>query len=104
MRIGELRQRLTLEAPSETVTAGEASVPWPVQATVWGSMQGLTGTDRGGLTAEVEYRIRIRYRADVSPRWRIGRPNSSRKFGIISAIDPDGRRRELVILAREMIA
>lgn len=100
---GKLRHRLTLEEPAETVSDGEASVPWPVRATVWGSMQGLTGVNRGGITAEVEYRIGIRYRSDVTPRWRIGFPGETRKLGIVSVIDPDGRRRELTILARELI-
>lgn len=101
MKAGSLRHRVTLEAPTETVSSGEASIPWPVQATVWASVEGLTGTNRSGLMAEAEYRIRIRYRSDVSPRWRIGQ--GTKKLGIISAIDPDGRRRELVIMARELI-
>lgn len=103
MRAGELRHRVTLEAPAETVTSGEATVPWPVRATVWAAMEGLTGTDRGGLTAEAEYRFKIRYRSDVVPQWRVGLVGTSRKFGMLSVVDPDGRRRELVIIARELL-
>lgn len=103
IQAGKLRHRLTLEEPAETVSAGEATVPWPTRAEVWGAMEGLTGTNRGGVTAEVEYRIRIRYRSDITPRWRVGLKGTDRKFGLLSVIDPEGRKRELVLLARELI-
>lgn len=103
MRAGDLNRQVTLEAPSDSVAAGEATLTWPVQATVWARMEGLSGLDRSGLTAEVEYRFRLRYRSDVTPRWRLGLVGTTRKFGVVSAIDPDGRRTELVILARELI-
>lgn len=104
MQAGKLRHRLTLEAPNETVTTGEPSIPWPVQATVWGSMEGFGGTDRAGLVAETAIRFRIRYRAGVTPRWRVGLVGTSRKFQIVSAVDPDGRRRELLLVTQELIA
>lgn len=104
MRAGELRERLTLEAPEETVTAGEPTIPWTLKATVWGQMEGLSGSDRTGLVAETAVRFRIRHRSDITPRWRVGIEGTSRKFQIISAVDPDGRRRELVLTTQELIA
>ena len=101
MQAGKLRHRLTLEAPSETVSTGEPTVPWPVQATVWGSMEGLSGSDRTGIVSETSYRFKIRYRSDITPRWRIGLSGTERKFQIFSLVDPDGRRREQVIVAQE---
>lgn len=103
MRAGELRERITLEAPGETVTAGEPTIPWTIQATVWAKTEGLSGTDGIGITAEAGYRFTIRHRSDVTPRWRVGLDGTSRKFQIISAVDSDGRRRELVLVTQELI-
>ena len=104
MQAGKLRNRLTLEAPGETVSAGEPTIPWTVKATVWGEWEGLSGTNRSGIVAEASYRGRIRYRSDITPRWRVGLAGTSRKFQVLSVVDPDGRRRELVIVAQELIA
>ncbi|HWP38943.1 MAG TPA: head-tail adaptor protein [Gemmatimonadales bacterium] len=103
MRAGALRHQITLEQPAETIASGDASVAYTTVATVWAQLEGLVGTNRGGLTAEAEYRVRIRHRADVNPRWRLGIAGTNRKLGLLSAVDPDGRGRELVLLAREII-
>lgn len=102
--VGTKHHLVTLEAPSETVTAGKPSIPWPVQATVWAAWQGLSGADRTGLAAETANRFTIWYRADVNPRWRVGLVGTTRKFQIVSVVDPDGRRIELTIVAQELIA
>jgi len=99
MLAGRLRHRITLEAPSET--AGDAVVTWTPQATVWAEMEGLTGINRGGLTAEAEHRLRIRYRPTVNVRWRVG--FGDRKLRILSVVDPTGRRRELVLMTQEWV-
>lgn len=105
MQAGKLRHRITLEAPNESVTSGEPSIPWPVQATVWGSMEGLSGTSRSGITAEAGVRFRIRYRSDITPRWRVGLEGTARKFQIVvPPMDPDGRGRELILVTQELIA
>ncbi len=102
MRAGLLRHRLTLEKPTEAVGAwGDGTPTYTTQATVWGQVEGITGLDRGGIVAEAEYRVRTRYRSDVDPRWRIGW--GTRKLGILSAVDPDGRTRELLVFAREIV-
>lgn len=100
---GVLNTQLTLEAPSETVATQHGTPNWRVQATVWGSMEGLSGTNGGALIADAAYRFRIRHRSDVKPTWRVGLSGTNRKFPIISVLDPDGRSRELVIIAREPI-
>jgi SPP1 family predicted phage head-tail adaptor len=99
-----MRHMVTLEKPTEAVTSGEPSVPWPVQATVWAQMEGLSGSDRTGIVSETSFRFRIRHRADITPRWRLGLVGTVRKFQIFSLVDPDGRRREQIIIAQEMTA
>jgi head-tail adaptor len=102
MRAGQLRHRFELQAPAATVAGGDVTPAYDSRGFAWGELEGLTGTNRGGITAEAEYRIRVRFRADLDPRWRV--VSGSRVFGIISAVDPDGRRRELVLLAREILS
>lgn len=105
-RVGTKNRRVTLEAPGETISSGEPTIPWTVQATVWAEMEGLSGSDRTGIVSETSYRFTIWYRSDITPRWRLGLSGSNppRKFQIFSLVDPDGRRDEQVIIAQEMIA
>ena len=101
MRAGELRIPFRLEKPAETIVAGKATPKYVDQGLAWGSFEGLTGTDRGGITANAEYRIRLRYRTDITPFWRLRW--GTRVFGIISVVDPAGRRQELVVFASEVL-
>jgi SPP1 family predicted phage head-tail adaptor len=86
MRAGELKQRVTLKKPvksrgdwSELVTTYEDV------ATVWAAIEWGSGRryfEAKQLNAEVQGVIRIWYRSDVKPYWRIG--YGSRTFQIIS--------------------
>jgi SPP1 family predicted phage head-tail adaptor len=96
---GELRHRLTILTPSET--GGDAVVTAPVVATVWGSLEALGGTEGEALVAQAAYRVRLRYRAGVTPKMRLGL--DGRRFEILSVQDPDGRRRELVLMVQEVV-
>jgi len=103
VRAGELRRLFTLEEPSEVVVAGEATIVWTVKGTAWGSLEEDSGTE-GRLTAAGTYRIKLRAQSVVTSRWRLGLTNPTRKFNILSPpMDPDGRRRELRILATEIL-
>lgn len=99
--VGRKNRRVTLESPSET--GGDSAVTWTTVATVWAEMAGLGGAELSGIEATVDYRLTIWYRNDVNPRWRIGLSGTARKLQIISAFDPDGRSRELVVTARETV-
>lgn len=101
--VGSKNRRLTLESPSQTVASGVASQVWTSQASVWGQFEGLGGTILG-TTAEGDARFTIWYRSDITPRWRIGLSGTNRKFAIQSIRDPDGRKYEMVILAKEVLA
>jgi len=91
---------VTLEQPSETVSAGVPAITWTTLATVQAQIEGMGGQD-SGLLPEADYRILIAYRADVTPRMRVGL--GTRKFDVFSAV-PDPRRKMLVITARELTA
>lgn len=95
MRAGRLNQLLTLEEPSQAVVAGVGTVTWTTRATVWGRLEADYG-DEGELLATANYSLTIRYRTDVTSRWRVGISGSTRKLQILGPPqDPTGDRQEL---------
>lgn len=105
--IGDMRHRITIQQRTETRDALGASVfTWSTLATVWAEVGGAFGSERftSGVdqeVAQVTHRIRVRYRDDVTPLNRV--LYGSKVLDIETAIDPDGRRRELVMMCREEI-
>jgi SPP1 family predicted phage head-tail adaptor len=101
--VGELRLRLTLEAPVE-LDDGEGGVArtWDEVADIWAAIQPLamdekTITDRE--TPLLKYRITLRHRDDISEinRFRLGN-----RILIVRAVrDPDERGEFLECLAEE---
>ena len=106
---GTLNVPLTLESPSET-GGGSNAVTWTTVGTIWAEQLGLGGAEISGIEATADYRFRARWRSDITPRWRIGLVGTlnaagtdTRKLQIISVLDPDARRREILIVARETV-
>jgi SPP1 family predicted phage head-tail adaptor len=103
MHIGELRTRLTLEAPSRAADGGGgASVTWDSVATVWASVRPAAGGESYALdrvAGKVSHEIVLRYRSGVTPEMRLRA--GSRVFEIRAAFDPDQRRHWLKCLAEE---
>jgi hypothetical protein len=66
---------------------------------VWGSLEGLTSTNRGELTNVLEYRIETDWHPELHEPHYLVDQGDSRRFGILSATDPAGRRRALSVLA-----
>lgn len=99
MRAGQLRYRVTLQQPDATELSGFADV-----ATVWAEMQFAPAPsetiEAGGVSAVGTQRVRIRYRSDVRASWRLTMDN--RIFQINGYGDPDGRKRELLIVCAEV--
>lgn len=95
---GSLRHRLTLERMArEEDGSGGAEVTWIPVATLWGSIETLSGRESfasDAVAAEASHRITIRYRDDVGQAARLRR--SARVFAIAAVNDPDGRKRRLV--------
>lgn len=104
---GSLQRRITIEQSSEAADgSGNQIVTWTTVATVWAAMRALGGSQASGLTAEVVYEFRTRWRNDITvgPRkMRVGISGSVRKFDLTAAFDPTDDKKELVMHATELV-
>ena len=102
--IGTRRMRFTLEAPAETpdVIGGAEQVFTPL-VTLWGRIEATTGNEAveaARAEGQVVTRIVLRWRANLDSRMRL--VSGIRVFLIRATYDPDGRKRKLICLCREV--
>ncbi|MGV6871732.1 head-tail adaptor protein [Pseudochelatococcus sp. B33] len=104
--IAARRQRFALERPIEEKDgAGGVIRRFACMAWVWGSIAAI-GT--ASAARDVQERPELAQRYRIVMRWRAGLDGTSRLrlggrvFAVLSATDPDGRRRELVVVAQEV--
>ena len=75
MRIGELRERVTIQQKSATQDDfGAEVITWVDLATVWAKIEALTGREfitQGRAEASVTHKVTIRLREDVTPEMRL---------------------------------
>jgi len=105
MDSGKLDKRITLQANVPTKSdEGEFVDTWVDMATVWAAIEPLSG--RAYFTAQqansdVTGTVRIRYRTDVKPSWRI--KYGDRYFQIVTLINQGENRAELKIMYKEIL-
>jgi SPP1 family predicted phage head-tail adaptor len=103
--IGARRRRFVLELPLEETDGFGGSLRRYVAGPVlWGAIEALGSPERtrGGRTdAVATHRVRLAYRAGITPAMRL--TSGPRRFAIRAAGDPDGRRRDLVCQVEELI-
>lgn len=103
IRIGELRQRVTIERPERASDGGGgATESWLAVAVVWARLRPMTGEEAAeadALVGRVSHEVVIRYRTDLVPEMRFRR--GSRLFDIRAALDLDERKRFLRCLVEE---
>lgn len=105
MMAGDLRHRLTIQAPLPTANADAGlSDNWTTVATVWAAVEPLSG--RSYFTAqqaasEVTHRVRMRYRTGLRPEMRL--LYGTRHLYIEAIIDPGERHAELEVMCREVV-
>lgn len=96
---GRMRYFVTLQEPDSSETSGYRDV-----AQVWADMQfkpaGGVSIVAGGPQAQASHQVRMRFRSDVRADWRL--TVDGRSFQIVGHGDPDGRRRELVVVCVEV--
>ena len=107
MRAGRLRHRIAIRR--KPVAAGQDSFGEPtytpeVYDTLWASVEPLSGRElleAQQMAGEVSIRIRIRYRSGITPGMQV--LFDDRELDIEAAIHTEERKRELLLLCREVI-
>ena len=104
MQGGKLRHRVELQSTTGTADGyGQVSETWSTYATVWGSVEPLSGAElvhAQQIHEEITVRIRIRYNSSVESEHRI--VHDSRTFEIIAVLDPAERNIENLLMCREL--
>lgn len=103
LNAGRLRHRLELQSHATTVdSAGQESTAWTTYATVWGSIEPLSGKEyeRGSaIYGQTVCRIVIRYRNDVALTHRIS--HASKVYNLREIRDLNTRNRVLHLIVSE---
>lgn len=109
LRVGQHRQRLTLQSPATTETFDSFGQPvpsWTTIGTFWGYLRPLMGQEAvvaKQIKAEATHKLTTRYLGSavtVNPtyRWLLG----SRIFGIVEVINVEERNRGYEMTLREI--
>lgn len=105
-RPGRMNRLITIMKPDPTAVQdshGEKPLGWLPVFQVWAEIRGMPGSEgvtAGQLGGAVTRIIRIWWRDDIDCTMKA--VLGSREFGFVSVIDPDERRRELLITAVEL--
>lgn len=106
MRAGKLRHRLDVQAPEETQdTFGAVTLTWRSVGTVWGSVEAEGGQENwraDKVEADRSGTATIRYYPGLTSRHRLV-TEDGRILNVVSAIDREGRRREMTVSYREEV-
>lgn len=109
--IGRMRDRVTIQQKTTTTdTQLGRSVSWGTLATVWANVRpwpraGGETIRAQAITAQMDYEVEIRYRADVTPTMRVlwtPYDGSQKTLEIFEATPKDGRRERLLLQCSEV--
>jgi SPP1 family predicted phage head-tail adaptor len=107
MNPAEYNRRITFQVNNPIVDEeGNRDDNWQPVLTVWAAVEPVSTRWReffaaAAVQAESYVRFRIRYRSDITPEMQVvyaGQPHN-----IIVAEDPDGKRREMHVMARKVV-
>jgi SPP1 family predicted phage head-tail adaptor len=105
MKIGRLRQRITIQAYVVTRDSFGAEEPtWTDVATVWASVTPVSGKEyfaSAQVSAEVSTKITMRYRSGITPKMRV--VFGTRIFEISSVLNFEERGIELNLMCKESV-
>ncbi len=106
MRIGPLNKRVAIRSASSTRNDyGEPIPSWSTDATVWASVEPLSGRERVGAQqqhAETTHRIRMRYQPGTTVTTVKRILFGTRVFEIISVINKKEKNLMLELLCKEV--
>lgn len=106
MEAGSLRRRVTIQQRVAAVqdSYGAEAVCWADVATVWAAVEPILGrefVEARQLTAELTTRIRIRYRAGITPAMRV--LHGSEVYEVVSVQHVRSENREIVLMCRQIL-
>lgn len=103
MSIGDLKKRVTLQAPTKVSDSMGGFVnSYSDMATVYAAIWPVSAADQIQAQATVlvvSHRIRIRYRSVLKTSWRVSW--GGRYFTIVSIIDPNMEHKYLDLMCKE---
>jgi SPP1 family predicted phage head-tail adaptor len=104
MNAGRLRHQVILYKPVDTQnTYGEPEVRWQKVADLWARIEPLQGREYFAAkqaVSEIEARVTIRYRSDVTARMKI--THGANDYLIETIINPGERNKELQLMCRRL--
>lgn len=105
LNLGQMRHTVTIERRSSAQTAsGMPKLEWVLVAQRRAAVEAAAGREVWAAQQQagrIPTVFRLRWLSGVLPSMRL--TWDSRLFDIVSAVDPDGRRTELVITALEQV-
>jgi SPP1 family predicted phage head-tail adaptor len=105
MNAGDLNKRVELQIPTtSTNSMGETILTYTTRATVWAAVEPMSGRllfEAQQANSQVQGRVRIRYRTDIKPTWRI--KYGTRYLEILSIVNYKEANDDLQILYKETI-
>ena len=105
MKIGSLNRQIQLQYKTiSRATDGSETETWVTQNTVWASKAHQSSREffsAQKINAETTDLFIIRYRKLIDPKMRV--VFDGKNYNIIGTPDPDGKRRELHLLCREVL-
>ncbi len=105
LNAGDLRQRVSLQTATETLTNGQLIAVWATTASYWAKVVAIGGTEAlnaGKLTPVRTFEITLRNVATITEKQRL--LFGSRILNITSVAEVGERREGLKITASERIA
>ncbi len=105
MIAGQLRHRLSIQSVGSSLDDyGDLSNSWSTDASVWGSIETIGGTEKdisSELVGVVTHKMKVRYRSGITPNSRI--LFDSRTFHIESVNNWQQRNIYLELLCKEVV-
>jgi|SRR4051812_19538674 SPP1 family predicted phage head-tail adaptor len=105
MRAGALRHRVRIEQPpTGRDSGGGFTGVWTLLDVVAAEITSEDGgepSEGGSPRSTIRHRVRIRFRTGITPSMRA--VFNTRSFRILSVVDPDGGRRELILTCVEKV-
>lgn len=104
LTINQRRLRVVLEEPVATPDdIGGAAIVFVPRVTLWARLEPASMSDRAEAErAEgfVTHRLTLRWRGDITGAMRFAA--GGRRFAVRGQADPDGRRRNLIVIVEEV--